>query len=72
MIAGVYFLAIETLIIIRDVVASRRDFNVRLHERETALSFLESGRLDASRQIFGRRSGLHLHPLSLCALTQLG
>lgn len=38
----------------------------------SALSFLERGRLDASRQIFGRRSDLHLSALSMCALTQRG
>jgi len=40
---------------------SRRDFNVRLRERlQKRLSFLERGRLDACRQIFGRRTDLHL------------
>ena len=49
--------------VIRDVVAVETRFQCSL-AAEASLSFLERGRLDACRQIFGRRSGLHLSALS--------
>jgi len=66
------FLAIVGTLIYPRCRGGRDEISMFACARETALSFLERGRLDASRQIFGRRSGLHLLSKIVCALTQLG